>query len=195
MRYKSPERMDQIKVFSEKFYQRYYRKPYISEIAEATNLSKSTVHRYLTAMDAEGMIQYDGESIITDAIEKINPAFVNTGICGVIPCGTPTEQNELIEEYVPLPVALFGEGDFFILRASGESMIDAGIHDGDMVVIRRDIEACIYRPDRAHCTAFQCMASADTVHAFRSSVHDDYSGIGIPASVNRASSSSTLSSR
>lgn len=54
---------------------------------------------------------------------------------------------------------------------------------------------CIYRPDRAHCTAFQCMASADTVHAFRSSVHDDYSGIGIPASVNRASSSSTLSSR
>ena len=58
-----------------------------------------------------------------------------------------------------------------------------------------DREGCIYRPDRAHCTAFQCMASADTVHAFRSSVHDDYSGIGIPASVNRASSSSTLSSR
>ena len=57
------------------------------------------------------------------------------------------------------------------------------------------IHNCIYRPDRAHCTAFQCMASADTVHAFRSSVHDDYSGIGIPASVNRASSSSTLSSR
>ena len=56
-----------------------------------------------------------------------------------------------------------------------------------------DICMCIYRPDRAHCTAFQCMASADTVHAFRSSVHDDYSGIGIPASVNRASSSSTLS--
>ena len=57
------------------------------------------------------------------------------------------------------------------------------------------LQRCIYRPDRAHCTAFQCMASADTVHAFRSSVHDDYSGIGIPASVNRASSSSTLSSR
>ena len=59
----------------------------------------------------------------------------------------------------------------------------------------RQANVCIYRPDRAHCTAFQCMASADTVHAFRSSVHDDYSGIGIPASVNRASSSSTLSSR
>lgn len=73
MRYKSQERMDMIKDFSEKFYQRYYRKPYISEIAEGTNLSKSTVHRYLTAMNEEGMIQYDGESIITDTIEKINP--------------------------------------------------------------------------------------------------------------------------
>ena len=61
--------------------------------------------------------------------------------------------------------------------------------------VRKFEEGCIYRPDRAHCTAFQCMASADTVHAFRSSVHDDYSGIGIPASVNRASSSSTLSSK
>ena len=62
-------------------------------------------------------------------------------------------------------------------------------------ILQESKNVCIYRPDRAHCTAFQCMASADTVHAFRSSVHDDYSGIGIPASVNRASSSSTLSSR
>ena len=50
--------------------------------------------------------------------------------------------------------------------------------------IKRAIARCIYRPDRAHCTALQCMASADTVHAFRSSVHDAYSGIDIPASVN-----------
>ena len=65
--------------------------------------------------------------------------------------------------------------------------------------MRRLIEVlfqnCIYRPDRAHCTAFLCMASAGTVHAFRSSVHDAYSGIDIPASVNRASSISTRSSR
>lgn len=61
MRHKSQERMDLIKDYSEKFYQRHYRKPYISEIAEGTNLSKSTVHRYLTAMNEEGMIQYDGE--------------------------------------------------------------------------------------------------------------------------------------
>ena len=58
MRYKSPERMDQIKVFSEKFYQRYYRKPYISEIAEATNLSKSTVHKD-----------------VSDRLLKINPTL------------------------------------------------------------------------------------------------------------------------
>ena len=70
----------------------------------------------------------------------------------------------------------------------GERLYRSVLDDSRIII-------CIYRPDRAHCTAFQCMASADTVHAFRSSVHDDYSGIGIPASVNRASSSSTLSSR
>ena len=137
----SPERKELIKDFSEKFFERYYRRPYISEIAEATGLSKSTVHRYLNVMNEEGMLRYDGDAILTDKIEKINSAFVTTGICGVIPCGSPTEQEEFIEEYVPLPVALFGEGDFFILRASGESMIEAGIDDGDLVLIRKDAEA------------------------------------------------------
>ena len=49
-----------------------------------------------------------------------------------------TEQEELVEEYFPLPTAIFGQGDFFILRASGDSMIEAGIESGDLVVIQRN---------------------------------------------------------
>ena len=62
-------------------------------------------------------------------------------ISGVIPCGTPEQQVEDVEEYVFMPRALVGSGDFFILRASGDSMIDAGIDSGDLVVIRRQLEA------------------------------------------------------
>lgn len=54
----SQERMDIIKDFLEAFYEHYLRKPYISEIAAGTDLSKSTVHRYLTKMDEEGMLRY-----------------------------------------------------------------------------------------------------------------------------------------
>lgn len=130
-----------IRDFLEQFYRENYRKPRISEIAAATELSKSVVHRYLKAMDEEGIISYSAEGIVTDSISKISPGFVNVGICGVIPCGSPTEQEELIEEFIPLPVAIFGKGDFFILRASGDSMIEAGIDNGDLVVVRRDLDA------------------------------------------------------
>ena len=50
-------------------------------------------------------------------------------------------EEENIEEYVSLPTAIFGKGDFFILRASGQSMIEAGIDDGDLVVIKKQVEA------------------------------------------------------
>lgn len=142
MRHMSPERMEKIKRFSEQFYQERYRKPHISEIASGTGLSKSTVHRYLTFMDEEGMIEYHKDSIVTDIIQKTHTSITRAaGISGVIPCGTPMEQCEVIEEYVPLPVAIFGEGDLFILRASGDSMIGAGIDSGDLVVVRRQEEA------------------------------------------------------
>lgn len=63
----SQERMDIIKNFSETFYEHYLRKPYISEIAAGTSLAKSTVHRYLTKMDEEGILRYDGDSMIDAA--------------------------------------------------------------------------------------------------------------------------------
>lgn len=58
-------------------------------------------------------------------------------VLGAVSCGVPKFAEENIEEYVRLPVALFGKGDFFILRANGDSMIEANIDDGDLVVIKQ----------------------------------------------------------
>ena len=58
-------------------------------------------------------------------------------------CGTPEEEEENIQEYVSLPVSLFGKGEFYILKATGDSMVDAGIEDGDLVVIRKQNDAKI----------------------------------------------------
>ena len=61
---------------------------------------------------------------------------VEIPVLGSISCGVPKFAEENIEEYVRLPVSLFGRGDFYLLRANGDSMIEAGINYGDLVLIR-----------------------------------------------------------
>lgn len=58
-------------------------------------------------------------------------------LVGSIACGNLLYAEEHIEEYISLPVSLFGKGNFFILRANGDSMIEAGINDGDLILIRQ----------------------------------------------------------
>lgn len=58
-------------------------------------------------------------------------------LLGCVSCGVPKFAEENIEEYVRLPIALFGRGQFFILRANGDSMIEANIDHGDLVLIRQ----------------------------------------------------------
>ena len=62
-------------------------------------------------------------------------------IVGSIPCGEAQAEDEYVEEYVNLPTNLFGKGDFYILRAKGNSMEDAGISEGDLVVILKQSTA------------------------------------------------------
>lgn len=92
-------------------------------------------------MNDKGMLKYDGREILTDKIQKVNTETTHVAVLGSISCGIPQLEEEYIEEYVTLPVSMFGKREFFILRASGESMIEAGINDGDLVVIRKQKEA------------------------------------------------------
>ena len=71
----------------------------------------------------------------------MNTDIAQTANVGSVPCGSPQYEEENIEEYISLTTAIFGKGDFFILRASGNSMIEAGIDDGDLVVVKKQIYA------------------------------------------------------
>ena len=137
MRSKNPELMVQIMEYIDDYYSKHCSSPSVRTIAAGVGTSKSTVQRYLVAMNEDGMLSYDGKELIIDKIRKTNKSTVNVAVVGSIACGISNLAEENIEEYVSLPKSMFGEGEFIILRANGESMVDAGIETGDLVVIRK----------------------------------------------------------
>lgn len=137
MRSKSPELMKEICQYVEKYFLQNAISPSTTKIAEEVGVSRGTAYKYLIAMNEKGMIEYDGRNIQTDVTRKLNTESSQTAIVGSISCGSPQYEEEDIEEYISLPTAIFGKGDFYILHASGDSMIEAGIDDGDLVVVRK----------------------------------------------------------
>lgn len=137
MRHKNPELMKKIKAFAEDRYAQYGETPSTTAIADAMGVGRSTAYYYLVEMARRGMISYENGVISTERIRKLTPEVNHAALVGSIPCGLPDEREELVEEYIPLPVSVFGSGDFYVLRASGDSMIDAEISSGDLVVIEK----------------------------------------------------------
>lgn len=115
----------------------------MSEIAKAVGIAKTTAYRYLVEMNERGMISYDGHTIETPQIDKCVTGYFSAPIVGSIHCGDSETEEEHVEEYVSLPESIFGSGEFYILRASGDSMVDAGIEDKDLVVIRKQETASV----------------------------------------------------
>ena len=141
MRQKNPKYMKEIEAFVDDYYTQHHKSPSCREIAENTTLQRSAVQRYLTAMSDQGMIQYDGKTIRTKRIQSSSSPMAPVGIIGSIPCGPLMMEEEAIEEYVDLPTNLFGSGEFYLLRAYGDSMVNAGIEEGDLILIRKQTEA------------------------------------------------------
>lgn len=116
--------------------------PTVYELERILDIPRATVSRYLQRMREEGVISYAGRrSLMTAADKDRNSPSSRVPILGAIACGIPKFAEENIEDYVRLPEKLFGKGDFFLLRADGESMINAGIAHGDLVLIRRQSDA------------------------------------------------------
>ena len=127
---------DRIISFVNDFYRCEHHTPSVREIAAGLEIGKSTVHNYLVAMNELKEIVYDGNSIETDVILKCNSlSKISAPILGSIGCGDPTTEEANVEEYVNLPESIFGKGDFYILHAYGDSMLDAGIEPGVLVVV------------------------------------------------------------
>jgi repressor LexA len=119
--------------------------PSVREIGEAVGLtSPSTVHSHLASLEKMGFlvrdptkpraieVRYDPNS--GAAMERRPVRHVP--LVGDVAAGTDVLAQENVEEIYPLPADLTGEGELFMLRVRGESMIDAGILDGDFVVAR-----------------------------------------------------------
>ena len=136
MRSKNPAYFELLIRFIDDYIDNYGRSPSTQEISSGTGLSPATVSRYLSRMREDGIIDYSGHRNI---VTKRNSAIETNAVpvLGSVSCGIPKFAEENIEEYVKLPVSLFGKGDFFLLRASGNSMIEAGIDNGDLVLVRR----------------------------------------------------------
>lgn len=139
MQHKNAEYFKRMENFIDKFTAEYSVSPTSQQISEGTGLSPATVSRYLKVMREENVLDYGGVRNITTRRERqIRSKTYNfVPVLGAVSCGVPKFAEENVEEYVKLPASLFGKGDFFILRANGDSIIGAGIDDGDLVLIRQ----------------------------------------------------------
>jgi repressor LexA len=119
--------------------------PSVREIGEAVGLaSSSTVHGHLARLESKGLIRRDPTKpraieildLEEDQIPKQN--VVNVPIVGKVTAGQPITAIENVEEYFPLPERLApADEQVFMLEVMGDSMIDAGILDGDYVIVRQ----------------------------------------------------------
>jgi repressor LexA len=124
--------------------------PSVREIGEAVGLtSPSTVHAHLAALQRRGYLRRDPTKPRaievrwdpnSDAAIDRRPVR-HVPLVGDVAAGTNVLAQENVEEVLPLPADFTGEGDLFMLRVRGDSMIEAGILDGDFVVCRSQAKA------------------------------------------------------
>ena len=138
MRSKNIAHYSTIVGFVNKYFDDFGRSPSTREIEGATGISRPTVQRYLRELCERGELEYDGHrGIVTEymrgASEGTSPVLMGNSI----PCGMLNEVCDAELESIRMPTALIGSGEFFLLRARGNSMINAGIDDGDLVLIKR----------------------------------------------------------
>lgn len=111
--------------------------PCLSEIMSHMNMAKSTAYRYILELERRGIVTYNGKNTLdTDLRRKMKCSFRPVPIVGKIVCGSPADQEEYIDGYLPVPEE-WAEGECFFLEAYGDSMTDAGIDKGDLILVRR----------------------------------------------------------
>ena len=123
--------------YIDQYYSNYRAIPSVRDIAAGTGISVSTVHRCLSAMKESGELEYSGHRSVFTRRMEMETFHHAMAVRGTVACGEGQEETEEIIEYIRMPESLIGKGEFFALIAKGESMVDAGIHPGDYVVIRK----------------------------------------------------------
>ena len=117
--------------------------PAVREICEAVHLkSTSSVHSHLETLEEKGYIRRDPTKprtieIIDDCFNLTRREVVNVPLVGTVAAGVPLLAEENIENYYPIPVELLPNAETFMLNVKGNSMINAGIFDGDQLIVER----------------------------------------------------------
>lgn len=117
--------------------------PSVREICEAVNLrSTSSVHSHLETLERNGYIRRDPTKpraieIIDDNFNLVRREVVNVPIVGRVAAGQPILAVENVENYFPIPAEFMPNAQTFMLTVKGESMINAGIFDGDQILVQQ----------------------------------------------------------
>lgn len=125
----------------------YSMPPSISEMAEHLGVkSKNAVAKLLSALEEGGYIETNGKargiSVLESLSDSLQKGLVRVPVLGSIQAGSPHLAEEFVEEWINLPQSFIkGRRDVFLLRVRGDSMINAGIHEGDLVIVRPTREA------------------------------------------------------
>lgn len=139
-------RQRQVLVFISEYLAEKGYPPSVREIGEAVGLtSSSTVHLHLSTLQKKGYLRRDPTKPRaieirwdeTSGAKTDRSPVRNVPLLGQIAAGQPVLAAEQVEEVFPLPIEFVGEDTVFMLRVKGDSMLDAGILDGDYVVIRQ----------------------------------------------------------
>lgn len=115
--------------------------PAVRDICEAVHLkSTSSVHSHLETLEKNGYIRRDPTKpraieICDDSFQMIRTEMVNLPIIGNVAAGQPILAEENIEDYFPVPANLVPSGESFVLNVRGDSMVNAGIFNGDRVFV------------------------------------------------------------
>lgn len=135
-------RQQEILTFVHRYTESHGYPPSVREIGRAMGLtSSSTVHSHLEALSRKGFLRRDPSKpraleILRDERAPL-PRTVSLPVIGQVTAGTPILAEQNIEDYVALPADLLNGSEAFVLKVRGDSMIDDGILDGDLLIVRR----------------------------------------------------------
>ncbi|MCC8067883.1 MAG: transcriptional repressor LexA [Clostridiales bacterium] len=121
--------------------------PAVREICQAVHLkSTSSVHSHLESLERNGYIRRDPTKpraieILDESFQLLRREVVNVPIVGTVAAGQPILAEQNIENYFPIPAEYMPNDPCFLLRVKGDSMINAGILNGDCVLVRQQSTA------------------------------------------------------
>ena len=121
--------------------------PAVREICEAVHLkSTSSVHSHLESLEKNGYIRRDPTKprtieILDDDFALTRRELVNVPVIGTVAAGVPILAEQNIEDYLPIPAEILPNKEVFMLKVKGNSMIEAGIYNGDQVIVAKQPNA------------------------------------------------------